>query len=275
MTAAEMKQMMQKVVLEGTGKKAVLEGYSSAGKTGTAQKVDPGTHAYSKTKYVASFAGFAPLNDPAIVVAVILDSAVGLHQGGQVSAPVFQRVAQQVLEYLHTPHDVELPRSRQLLLASRQVKTQELAEGSPDHLGEALDLADAPTTTAAPTPSDTLANAMPESNGSTVVPAALRQRETVAAAADLNQSPQAGNAQSSVVAMPDHLPSGGTVVLDAEQGGIVVPSFAGKSVRGAIELAQDNSLDLDAVGSGLARDQIPAAGSHVAAGARVTVKFGR
>src|SRR5580692_2265578 len=274
-TAAEMRSMMQKVVLEGTGRKAILEGYTSAGKTGTAQKVDPATGAYSKTKYIGSFAGFAPVNNPQIVVAVILDSAVGLHQGGQVSAPVFQRVAQQVLEYLHTPHDVELPRSRQLLLASRQVKTQELAEGSPDHLGEALDLADAPTTTAAPTPSDTLANAMPESNGSTVVPAALRQRETVAAAADLNQSPQAGNAQSSVVAMPDHLPSGGTVVLDAEQGGIVVPSFAGKSVRGAIELAQDNSLDLDAVGSGLARDQIPAAGSHVAAGARVTVKFGR
>jgi len=54
-----------------------------------------------------------------------------------------------------------------------------------------------------------------------------------------------------------------------------VPSFAGKSVRGAIELAEDSSLDLDAVGSGLAQDQIPAAGSHVATGSRVTVKFGR
>jgi cell division protein FtsI (penicillin-binding protein 3) len=275
-TAAEMKQMMQKVVLEGTGKKAVLEGYSSAGKTGTAQKVDPGTHAYSKTKYVASFAGFAPLNDPAIVVAVILDSAVGLHQGGQVSAPVFQRVAQQVLEYLHTPHDVELPRSRQLLIASRQVKTQDLAEGSPDHLGEALDVADAPTTGVASTPPNTLANAIPESSSSAVVPAALRQRETApAVAADLTQIPTVGNAQSAASPVTDHLPSSGTVVLDAEQGGIVVPSFAGKSVRGAIELAEDSGLDLDAVGSGLGRDQMPAAGSHVASGSRVTVKFGR
>jgi cell division protein FtsI (penicillin-binding protein 3) len=275
-TAAEMKQMMQKVVLEGTGKKAVLEGYSSAGKTGTAQKVDPGTHAYSKTKYVASFAGFAPLNDPAIVVAVILDSAVGLHQGGQVSAPVFQRVTQQVLEYLHTPHDVELPRSRQLLLASRQVKTQDLAEGSPDHLGEALDVADAPAASTSPAPSKALANAMPESGGSAVVPAALRQHETLApVATDLKQSPAAVNSQPPLAAGPDHLPSTGTVVLDAEQGGIVVPSFAGKSVRGAIELAEDSSLDLDAVGSGLAQDQVPAAGSHVASGSRVTVKFGR
>src|SRR5580698_25851 len=52
-TAAEMRAMMQKVVLEGTGRKAILEGYTSAGKTGTAQKVDPATGAYSKTKYVA------------------------------------------------------------------------------------------------------------------------------------------------------------------------------------------------------------------------------
>src|SRR5208282_5862153 len=216
MTAAQMKQMMQKVVLEGTGKRAVLEGYSSAGKTGTAQKVDPGTHAYSRTKYVASFAGFAPINDPAIVVAVILDSAVGLHQGGQVSAPVFQRVAQQVLEYLHTPHDVELPRSRQLLIASRQVKTQDLAEGSPDHLGEALDVADATTTSVASTPPSIPANAIPESSSSAVVPAALRQRETVVAvAADLTQSPTAGNAQSAGSPATDHLPSSGTVVLDA------------------------------------------------------------
>ena len=275
-TAAEMKQMMQKVVLEGTGKRAILEGYSSAGKTGTAQKVDPATHAYSKTKYVASFAGFAPLNNPAIVVAVILDSAVGLHQGGQVSAPVFQRVAQQVLEYLHTPHDVELPRSRQMLLASHQVKTQELAEGSPDHLGEALDVAEVTSTSPVPAPARTVANATPESSGGVVVPAGLRQSEPAATpAAELRQSPTVGDSQSAVPAAPDHLPSSGTVVLDAEQGGIVVPSFAGRSVRGAIELAEDSSLDLDAVGSGLAREQSPAAGSHVTTGSRVTVKFSR
>ena len=55
-----MRQMMQGVVLEGTGRKAALEGYSAGGKTGTAQKFDPTTHKYSHTKYVASFAGFAP-----------------------------------------------------------------------------------------------------------------------------------------------------------------------------------------------------------------------
>src|ERR1700720_304061 len=142
LTAAQMKQMLQGVVLHGTGRKAILEGYSSAGKTGTAQKVDPATGAYSKTKYVASFAGFAPINDPQIAVGVILASAVGLHQGGQVSAPVFQRITQQVLEYLHVPHDVQLPASRQLLLVRRDVPEASLEESSPDHLGATLDLAD-------------------------------------------------------------------------------------------------------------------------------------
>lgn len=79
LTAAQMRQMMQGVVLHGTGKKALLIGYSSAGKTGTGQKVDPITHTYSHTKYVASFAGFAPINNPAVTIVVVLDSAVGLH----------------------------------------------------------------------------------------------------------------------------------------------------------------------------------------------------
>src|SRR5580700_873791 len=143
LTAAQMRQMLQGVVLHGTGRKAILEGYSSAGKTGTAQKVDPATGAYSKTKYVASFAGFAPINNPQLAVVVILDSAVGLHQGGQVSAPVFQRIMQQVLEYEHVPHDVELPASRQVLLARRNVPDKNLEESSPDHLGASLDMAEA------------------------------------------------------------------------------------------------------------------------------------
>src|ERR1700723_3323907 len=144
-TAAEMRSMMQKVVLEGTGRKAVLEGYTSAGKTETAQKVDPATGAYSKTKYIGSFAGFAPVNNPQIVVAVILDSAVGLHQGGQVSAPVFKRISQQVLEYLHVPHDLPLAPQHQLLMAQSKIKDKDLDEGTPDPPGEPLETAEVNT----------------------------------------------------------------------------------------------------------------------------------
>ena len=275
-TAAEMRQMMQGVVLHGTGTKAKLIGYTSAGKTGTGQKVDPATHAYSRTKYVASFAGFAPINNPAITIAVILDSPVGLHQGGQVSAPVFTRIAQQVLEYLHAPHDVEIPPNRQLLLARKKASDKDLEEGSPDHPGEAIDVADAndsDTLDASASMNSGVVGSAQSGGGSksamanVVVAAAMRQREPVAPAPPaVPPSSQVASGAAS---------TNGTVVLDVEQGGIVVPSFAGKSVRSAIELAESSGLDLDIVGSGLALDQSPPAGSHVASGARVTVKFGR
>lgn len=267
-TAAEMKQMMQGVVLHGTGKKAILEGYSSAGKTGTAQKIDPQTHTYSRTKYIASFAGFAPVNSPVVTICVILDSPVGGHHGGEVGAPVFQRIAQQTLEYLHTTHDVDLPANRQLLMAAKQAKPQDLEEGSPDRLGDPLEIADSGDPLATPPAPQT--KPTPEVASSGVVTAAMREREAIPAPAPEQKSANMNPAPTPVT---DH--SSGTVVLDAEQGGIVVPSFLGKTVRSAIEMAQENSLDLDAIGSGLANDQSPAAGAHVAAGSHVTVKFGR
>jgi cell division protein FtsI (penicillin-binding protein 3) len=275
-TAAEMRSMMQKVVLEGTGRKAILEGYTSAGKTGTGQKVDPATGAYSKTKYVGSFAGFAPLNDPQIVVAVILDSAVGPHQGGQVAAPVFHRVAQQTLEYLHTPHDLPLAPNHQLLLAQSKMKENDLEEGTPDHPGEPLETAEVSgdsTVTRRPSPATA-------GGDGKVVQAALRQGEPLSSplapdsAGQASQQQRAPSSDDPLAAQPK-LPATGTVVLDVEQGGIEVPSFVGKTVRGAVEAAQDAGLELEAVGSGVARLQSPPAGTHVAAGAHVTVQFGR
>ena len=264
LTAAEMRQMLQGVVLHGTGRKAILEGYSSAGKTGTAQKVDPATGAYSKTKYVASFAGFAPVNNPQVAVAVILDSAVGLHQGGQVSAPVFQRVTQQVLEYLHVAHDVELPPSRQVLLARRNAG--DLNESSPDHFGANLDVSDAADASAAPT------TAKPATIQAQVVPAALAQKDPSNSPATMAPNSSSTKPEASPL---QKLPNGETVVLDVEEGGIEVPSFLGKGVRAAVEAAQDAGLDLDAVGSGVAKEQSPEPGAKVAAGSRVVVRFGR
>ena len=270
--------LAQKVVLEGTGRKAILEGYSSAGKTGTAQKVDPATGAYSKTKYIGSFAGFAPVNNPQIVVAVILDSAVGLHQGGQVSAPVFKRISQQVLEYLHVPHDLPLAPQHQLLLAQAKTKEKDLEEGTPDHPGEPLETAEVNSTTSDAAKPENVARApMPAAAeaGGNVVQAAMRER----AAADSSGASDGQNLSTKTAdagsPMPEKLPSTGTVVLDVEQGGIEVPSFVGKTVRGAVETAQDIGLNLEAVGSGVARLQSPAAGTHVPSGTRVTVQFGR
>lgn len=268
LTAAQMRQMLQGVVLHGTGRKALLEGYSSAGKTGTAQKVDPATGAYSKTKYVASFAGFAPINDPQIAVVVILDSAVGLHQGGQVSAPVFQRVMQQTLEYLHVPHDVQLPPNRQVLLARRDVPDASLEESSPDHLGTSLDMAEANTSESPALP----VAAKPSPIGAQVVAVAQITKENATSTTSPAVSSPATQSEDS---SPQKLPASGTVVLDVEEGGIEVPSFVGKNLRVAVEAAQEAGLDLDAIGSGVAREQSPQPGARVAVGSRVVVRFGR
>ncbi|HXT23610.1 MAG TPA: penicillin-binding protein [Candidatus Eisenbacteria bacterium] len=105
-TAATLRRLMEGVVLHGTGPKARLDGWTSAGKTGSAQKIDPATGRYSPTQLIASFSGFAPINDPAVTILVSLDSPVGQHEGGQVAAPVFKRIAEQVLPYLDVPRDV-------------------------------------------------------------------------------------------------------------------------------------------------------------------------
>jgi cell division protein FtsI (penicillin-binding protein 3) len=105
-TARTIRGMLEMVTLKGTARAAQLEGYSAAGKTGTAQKVDPKTRAYSATKYVASFVGFAPVDKPAAVIIVVIDEPVGLHQGGQVAAPVFSEIADQILPYLDVMPDL-------------------------------------------------------------------------------------------------------------------------------------------------------------------------
>ncbi len=88
-------QMMETVVsAEGTGQRAALEGVRVAGKTGTAQKLDAATGAYSTDSYLAWFAGVAPADDPRIVIVVTLDEPAGLsHSGGATAAPLFARVA--------------------------------------------------------------------------------------------------------------------------------------------------------------------------------------
>ncbi len=261
LTAVEMKKMMQRVVAEGTGRRAILDGYTVGGKTGTAQKIDPATRAYSRWKHVASFAGFAPVNNPAITVAVILDSPLGPHEGGQVSAPVFQRVTQQVLAYLNVPHDVE-PRSvrnRELLQAAAKVGDAEVAEASPDRLGW-----DLPPAEGEPGAGAEVAEAAPSpSEGAKVLPASIRTAKALPPE-DAAPEPQA----------PAPPPANGTVVLDVE-GGVLVPSLIGKPLREAIEMAQESGIELEVIGNGVARAQAPPPGTRIPAGARVAVRFAR
>jgi len=120
-TAATLRRAMEGVILNGTGTLAHLEGWTAAGKTGSAQKIDPATGRYSATQLIASFSGFAPINNPAVTILVSLDSPVGEHEGGQVAAPVFKRIAEQVLPYLDVPRDVPIgPRFVQTAYKSRE-----------------------------------------------------------------------------------------------------------------------------------------------------------
>ncbi|MDI7258703.1 MAG: penicillin-binding transpeptidase domain-containing protein [Thermodesulfobacteriota bacterium] len=85
----------------GTGEQAVPEGYEVAGKTGTAQKVDSILGGYSEDKYTSGFMGFAPADEPKIVVLVVIDEPRGSTYGGIVAAPVFRAIVEKVLPYLN------------------------------------------------------------------------------------------------------------------------------------------------------------------------------
>jgi len=224
-TAATLRRLMEGVVLSGTGKLARLDGWTAAGKTGSAQKIDPATGRYSPTQLIASFTGFAPISNPAVTILVSLDSPVGLHEGGQVAAPVFKRIAEQVLSYLDVPRDV--PLNPRLIQAAykRQIA------------GEATTLEDF---------SPTDFSGQPD-----LPPVASNQAEP---------EPKS------------HAPE---VAMAADEGGdISVPDFSGKTMREVTEMCLHLGLEPLVVGSNLAIEQHPEAGTQVRRGAKVTVQFG-
>ena len=295
MTSATMRSMMEGIVTEGTGKLAALNGYSSAGKTGTAEKIDPATHTYSHTKLVASFAGFAPVSAPAISVAVVIDEAsVGTGYGGTVSAPVFSEVAQQVLEYLGVPHD-------QPLKSVKQVQ-QERASVKPEDGPSASDVADLNAMFAEVNsldPTDPLrqpqnAAAMQQNQLADAAAAQVAAKEAsapkkgVAGLSDkvlatfhangntTSVMPDSGNASvvAPVVQPAVEKRSAGAVVVDAGKR-VAVPDFKGEPLRSVVEKSGALGLRVQMVGSGLAKDQAPAAGTMVPPGTQIVVRFAR
>ncbi len=99
-TSYQMKQIMQGVVENGTGKKAQIPGFSVAGKTGTAQIPNPKSGGYYSDRYIASFIGFAPVEDPAIVMVVVVEAPRKKTHGGSVAAPIFKQIAEKVLFHM-------------------------------------------------------------------------------------------------------------------------------------------------------------------------------
>jgi len=225
-TAATLRRLMEGVILNGTGPLAHLDGWTAAGKTGSAQKIDPATGRYSHTQLIASFTGFAPINNPAVTILVSLDSPVGQHEGGQVAAPVFKRIAEQLLPYLDVPRDVPLePKLIQVAYKDRNASNlAALSDFTPTDFTAQPDLPPA------------------ESSG-TIARSAKKQAPAV------------------------------TVAVD-EGGDISIPDFSGKTMREVTETCLKLGLDPLLVGSGLATNQVPAAGTQLRRGAKLTVQFG-
>jgi len=257
LAAAQMREMMEGIVLYGTGKNAQLNGYSSAGKTGTAQKIDPVTHLYNKDLHIGSFAGFAPVNNPAIAVAVIIDSPKGQYYGSDVAAPVFAEVAQQVLEYLGVPHDVAL---RPATTAAK--KEQPIAEDDtgapPQDIQELYDAAnDLPN-------DDPLRQAPAQSAAQPAVPGPVAQGSPA-------PQPKASAAPAPAVpAQPAAQPKPATVVVASKL--LSVPSLIGMPVRQVIVEAAAAGFDVEIAGNGTARQQMPAAGAMVPPGTKIVVR---
>src|ERR1700677_2109146 len=294
MTSAKMRMMMQGIVLEGSGKAAALNGYSSAGKTGTAQKIDVATHTYSHTKLVASFAGFAPVSSPAISVTVVIDTpTVGASKyGAAVSAPVFAEVAQEVLEYLGVPHDQPLKAKKEMLAAAQKGGFEDSPSESSADLSAMFDDVNslpaddplrAPANVAA---SETAGAVQPVAVApkAAKTPAIFNLLPTKVLAAfhangEIHSSMSGGedtNAQLDTpkIGAATQANEKGSVVVDAGLR-VPVPSFEGVALRTVVERADAVGLRVRLVGSGLAREQVPAAGTMVPAGTEVVVRFSR
>ena len=248
-TAATLRGMMEKTVREGTARLAHVPGYRVAGKTGTAEKVDRETGGYSESDYIANFVGFAPVNDPSIVVVITIDSPKGEHHGGQIAAPIFPHLAAQALRFRDVRPDLPVERQK----------------GGPKKM-----------------PPELLADYV---NQRWVEEAALASRQgggedaIVVAAMDIpgpGADPERGGRlpNDSAVEEAQHA-QGGARKVALQVTDRVVPDFQGRTVREVVAESASLGLQLDIQGRGVARRQWPPAGTPVAQGATVRVAFGR
>jgi cell division protein FtsI/penicillin-binding protein 2 len=123
-SADKLAGILERVVLEGTGQEALVPGYTAAGKTGTSQKFDSSLKAYSSSKHLASFVGFAPVTKPLFSMIIVLDEPKRPeYYAGQVVAPVFREISRRVLRYLHVAPEKSVPPT---IVAAKQGKGEAL-----------------------------------------------------------------------------------------------------------------------------------------------------
>ncbi|MCL5744207.1 MAG: transpeptidase family protein [Acidobacteria bacterium] len=235
--AITMRQMMEGVVLHGTGRAAKLKGYSSGGKTGSAQIFDLTTKHYTH-EYNGSYVGFAPVTNPALVIAVTLNGVKVF--GGVVAAPVFRAVATEALRLLDVPKD--------------------LPEDIPEPDNQPVDENDLSIADLGEPPSDLLAAAVAPQPAVPVVSVAMPAQNVAPVSAP------AGNGSHPAA-------SAAPVLVAAAPSGPAAPGFEGKSVREVLQESLARGIQVEIIGSGIARAQFPAAGSPLPPGQRIRVVF--
>jgi cell division protein FtsI (penicillin-binding protein 3) len=244
-------------VLHGTGKQAILRGYTSGGKTGSAQIYDFKAKAYTH-HYNASFLGFAPVSNPQIVIAVTLvgTSGGGAGYGGVVAAPVFRAVATSALRMLDVPKD--LPDTSPRLAKTGKRDENDLAIAG---LGAApLELA-APPAIVIPHGLDLA----PRAGRSGVVSSVTTPPASGVSSASAVEAPPG----TSLGASPDRRP-----FLSAQKGiGPKVPDLRGLTLRAVLEESAATGLPIEVQGDGMARAQDPPPGTILAPGSRVHVQL--
>lgn len=227
-TADTIKNMLTGVVESGTARHAIqLAGYSAAGKTGTAQKVENKT--YSNSAYVASFAGFVPATTPRFAIIVMLDDPQGAHQGGQVAAPVFNQIAQAALgDYGVLPDMEEFRQKMSEAQDKLRAKPARQLEAAPTPIKAVA----TPKASVKPTPLLAKAKATPKPTPVLKLPVAKPPVKTAAAT-----KPE-----------PAKSPAAKPAARNA-------PNVVGRSLREVASLCSQAGLKLKALGSGVAKSQ--------------------
>jgi len=275
-TAITMRQMMEGVVLRGTGRvHARLDGYTSGGKTGTAQIFDSETHHYTHN-YNASFLGFAPVTNPALVVLVTVHRTAGENgQGADAAAPVFKAIMTEALRMLDTPKDIP-----EEMVAARKAPAKEKPGEFADDVAIA-GLGEKSIMDEDPTVKQLLAEQIKPVADPDAIPAAgseetrLKSRvpEQEQAKSRVPEQEQVKSRVPEQEQVKSRVPEQEQVKSRAPED--AVPDFRGKSMRDVVEEASGQGLDVMVEGSGVARAQVPLPGSPLRRGEQIRVVFTR
>ncbi|MBI3650195.1 MAG: transpeptidase family protein [Acidobacteria bacterium] len=225
-TAATLTSMLEGVVVRGTAKAAKIEGYRAAGKTGTSKKAN-GKHGYMAGKYVASFAGFAPVENPEIVCIVSIDEPVGAYFGGDVAAPIFAQAVSHALQIMGVAPENAVESS----FVAGGVKTFEV----PQLVDERPLLSQTPAA-----------------------------NQGVAQAAKASSAPPTPNAEAPANHNPNREADDKEAQnVHQASGEILVPDLNGRGIREALALCASRGLKLQANGEGIVSGQSPPPGTYV------------